>query len=62
MEELMKLIEEYGKLENLLGYEVGSKGASSDKAAELRVKRTDKYCQLHLEILRISKKILDSEV
>lgn len=57
MEKLIKLIEEYGKLENLLGYEVANKGATSDRARELRKERTDKYCELHFEILRISKEM-----
>ena len=57
MEKLIKLIEEYGKLENLLGNEIGRVGATSDRARELRKERTNKYCELHSEILRISKEI-----
>lgn len=63
MEKLMKLIKEYGELENTLGFEIGmNKGATSDKARELRKKRTDKYIELHTEILKINKKILDKEI
>lgn len=62
MEKLMKLIKEYGDLENLLGFEVGiNKGASSQKAIDLRAKRTDKYIEVHTEILRISKMVIDKE-
>lgn len=58
MEKLIKLIKEYGDLENLLGFEVGmNKGESSQKSDDLRVRRTDKYIEVQTEILRISKEM-----
>lgn len=58
MEKLIKLIEEYGKLENLLGFHSGiNKGEPTEKVMELRAERTEKYIELHTEILRLSKEM-----
>ena len=56
---LIKLIEEYGKLENELGKEIGKNEillfGETEEVTELRNKRTEKYIELQQEILRLSR-------
>lgn len=59
MTKLIKLIEEYGKLENELGQEIGKNEillfGETEETTELRNKRTEKYIQLQKEVLRLNK-------
>ena len=56
MTKLIKLIEEYGKLENELGLKAGAnKGEPTTEIIELSNRRTEKYIQLQKEVLRLNK-------
>ena len=59
---LIKLIEEYGKLENLVGFTTGmNKGNTTTEEIELRNRRNKKYTELQEEILRLSREKLELE-
>ena len=62
---LIKLIEEYGNLENELGKEMGRNetlnSSCTDKELELRNKRTEKYIKLQQEVLRLNRELSQLE-
>ena len=62
MEKLIKLIEEYGNLENELGQEIGRNEillfGETEEVIELRNKRTEKYIELQKEIIRLNKEMI----
>lgn len=59
MNKLINLIDEYGKLEKELGRQIGKNEillfGETEEVSFLRSKRTDLYCEVMQEILRISK-------
>lgn len=61
MVELIKLIDEYGKLENLVGFTAGiNKGNFTSEEMELRNKRNEKLIQINEMIIKLNERLLNN--